>query len=120
MQTRTRIQHQYLRRNPPKNPRKNPHSHLPNIAWFLSIVRESSFDIEISQRTFDLGPREFSSLQFLKKSKSEVFAIAHMLCEAFPSVLEVASRKDDSVELVCHALESMNNSTLPSEENQVI
>jgi len=36
-------------------------------------------------------------------------SIIDSLCDAFPKVLEVASREDDSVELIYGALDSMNN-----------
>ena len=43
-----------------------------------------------------------------EERKSLLFSIADSLCDAFPVVLEVASREDDSVELIYRALESMD------------
>ena len=41
--------------------------------------------------------------------KSDLFSTTDNLCNGFPNVLEVASREDDAVELILHALESINS-----------
>lgn len=41
--------------------------------------------------------------------KSILFSIADDLCDAFPDILEVASREDDCVEPISRALEIMNS-----------
>ena len=44
--------------------------------------------------------------------KREVTSIAKSLCDDFADVLKAACREDDSVELIYHALESMNKKLL--------
>lgn len=44
-----------------------------------------------------------------EERKSVLFAIADRLCDAFPSILEVASREDDFVEQIERALEAIDS-----------
>ena len=51
-------------------------------------------------------------LEIPEERNREVFSIADSLCKAFPPVLEDASREDDTVEKICHALETMGAETV--------
>ena len=67
------------------------------------VIRHKGLPEHIQSRVDSIIQPETS-----EEMKSILFSIADSLCDAFPVVLEVASREDDSVEIIYRALESMD------------
>ena len=70
------------------------------------VVRHRGLPENIQSRIDGIQQPEIS-----EERKSDLISLTNHLYDAFPDVLEVASREDDAVELVCRALESMNRKT---------